>query len=97
MLELESMEEQLTNMACYDEEVFGELDMNSLQHKSLEYGRLARMQLQYQNLDRQCGLWHMVSYFNHSCLANCHVNFVGDVIAIHTLKDVAKGEELTIR
>ena len=97
MLELERMEENLCRTAAYDEDLFGELDLNAVTLKSAEYKRLAEMQLEYQNLDRQCGLWHVVSYFNHSCFANCHVNFIGDVIAIHAITDVAEGNELTIR
>ena len=97
MIELENYDEKLGCMSTYDEEDFNELDITLIEPRTVEYQQLAEMQVKYSNLDRQCGLWYTISYFNHSCVANCYVNFIGDVIAIHAFKDVKKGEELTIR
>lgn len=41
------------------------------------------------------GLWHMPSFFNHSCLANTYRIHLSDFVFIFTCKNVKKGEELT--
>jgi hypothetical protein len=40
--------------------------------------------------------YHELSMFNHSCLPNCVLSFVGSTIYIKTICDIEKGEELTI-
>ena len=42
------------------------------------------------------GLWHMPSFFNHSCLANTYRLHLSDFLFIFTSDCVKKGEELTI-
>jgi len=91
------MEEEVEKMAGYSEEDFAELDLGSVEFQSGQYQRLAGLQVKYENMDKQCGLWYAVSFFNHSCLANCSVQFVGDVIVIHASRDIQQGEEVTIR
>ncbi|KAH7704106.1 TPR domain protein [Aphelenchoides avenae] len=43
-----------------------------------------------------CGLWILASYFNHSCLQNVHRRFYGDVMVVHAIMDIKKGEEMTL-
>lgn len=45
---------------------------------------------------RGSGLWVNESFFNHSCMPNCRWHPIGDQMFVTTLKDVQKGEELTI-
>ncbi len=97
LLQLKEMEEDLEKMPGYNEDDFGELDLGSIEFQSEQYKKLAAMQLKYENMDKQCGLWYAVSFFNHSCLANCSVQFIGDVIVIHACRDIQQGEEVTIR
>lgn len=97
MLQLKEMDELLSKTPKFDSEDFTEIDYNSIHLQTKEFQNLAKMQLEYDNLDKQCGLWHMVSFFNHSCLSNCNVNFIGDVIVIHANKDIPAGEEVTIK
>lgn len=97
MLQLKEMDELLNKTPKYDSEDFTEIDYNSIQFQSNDYQNLSKMQREYDNLDKQCGLWHMVSFFNHSCLSNCNVNFIGDVIVIHANQDISAGEEVTIK
>ena len=42
------------------------------------------------------GLWVFSSYFNHSCLSNCHTEGIGDLIYMISITDIKKGEELTV-
>ena len=42
------------------------------------------------------GLWAYSSYFNHSCLSNCHTEGIGDLLYMVSTSDIKKGEELTI-
>uniref|UniRef100_A0AC34F2X2 SET domain-containing protein n=1 Tax=Panagrolaimus sp. ES5 TaxID=591445 RepID=A0AC34F2X2_9BILA len=41
-------------------------------------------------------LFILPSYFNHSCLANSQRSFYGDVIVIHAVADIKKGEEICL-
>uniref|UniRef100_A0A914QK96 SET domain-containing protein n=1 Tax=Panagrolaimus davidi TaxID=227884 RepID=A0A914QK96_9BILA len=41
-------------------------------------------------------LFILPSYFNHSCLANAHRTFYGDVMVIHATVDIKKGEEICL-
>ncbi|KAH7718142.1 tpr domain protein [Aphelenchoides avenae] len=43
-----------------------------------------------------CGLWTLVSFINHSCLANAYRVYYGDVMAVHAIVDVKKGEEISL-
>jgi len=42
------------------------------------------------------GLFIYPSYFNHSCLSNTIIEFIGDLMVIHVKRDIKSGEELTI-
>ncbi|RNA10786.1 isoform A [Brachionus plicatilis] len=42
------------------------------------------------------GLWHMPSFFNHSCLPNTYRVHLSDFVFIFTDQDVKQGEEITI-
>jgi hypothetical protein len=44
-----------------------------------------------------CGIWLVPSYFNHSCLPNCHRVFFGDTMFLYAIKDLAEGEELFVQ
>ncbi|KAI1703543.1 SET domain-containing protein [Ditylenchus destructor] len=44
---------------------------------------------------KPAGLWTTPSYFNHSCIGNSHRTFFGDVMVIHAICDLKKGEEIT--
>lgn len=43
------------------------------------------------------GLFYKASRFNHNCFSNCAWLVVGDVMIVRALRDVRRGEELTIR
>ncbi|KAL2165654.1 hypothetical protein VTG60DRAFT_4058 [Thermothelomyces hinnuleus] len=40
------------------------------------------------------GLWIRAAYFNHSCVPNTEREFIGDLIVVRALRDIAAGEEL---
>jgi tetratricopeptide (TPR) repeat protein len=42
------------------------------------------------------GLWVAPSRFNHACEPNCTYIFVGDLLVVHAVRAVEKGEELTV-
>ena len=44
---------------------------------------------------RSSGLWILPSYLNHSCLSNTYRTFYGDIMTVHAIKDIKKGEEIT--
>ncbi|KAI1698325.1 SET domain-containing protein [Ditylenchus destructor] len=44
---------------------------------------------------KPAGLWTTPSYFNHSCIGNSHRTFYGDIMVIHAICDLRKGEEIT--
>ncbi|THZ31119.1 SET domain-containing protein [Aureobasidium pullulans] len=42
------------------------------------------------------GLWYQVSHINHSCIANCHRNFIGDMMIVRANFDIPKNTEITL-
>jgi hypothetical protein len=46
--------------------------------------------------DKEIGLWVLPSFFNHSCVPNCDYPIWDGYMTIRTLRDVKKGEELTL-
>ncbi|THY29126.1 SET domain-containing protein [Aureobasidium pullulans] len=42
------------------------------------------------------GLWYQVSHINHSCIANCHRNFIGDMMIVRASFDISKNTEITL-
>lgn len=42
------------------------------------------------------GIWCTASYINHSCVANCHRTFIGDMIIIRATEDLPAGTELKL-
>ena len=72
------------------------IDLESLNFESDTYKQLARIQIKYDNLSQQRGLWVLPAYFNHSCAGNSFHICIGDLMMIYTRRDVKKGEELTI-
>lgn len=81
----------------YNETEFKELDYVIPCFDSEDYVNLTKLQIKFNNLDKQCGFWIFPAFFNHACVSNCIMDFIGDVMTIHTLRDVQKGEELCIR
>ncbi|KAH6683715.1 TPR domain protein [Plectosphaerella plurivora] len=43
-----------------------------------------------------CGLWLLASRINHSCIANCHRSFIGDMQIIQAARDLDAGSELLV-
>lgn len=43
------------------------------------------------------GLWLEASFFNHSCISNCSRIFIGDVMIVYTLEEIAIDNELTVQ
>jgi hypothetical protein len=72
------------------------VDLESLNFESDTYKQLTKIQIKYDNLNQQRGLWVLPSYFNHSCAGNSFHICIGDVMMIYTRRDVNKGEELTL-
>ena len=71
--------------------------MSSINFESKSFKQLAELQVKYNNLNKQCGLWYLSSFFNHSCISNCVVNTIGDIIIFTAERDIHKNEEITIR
>jgi hypothetical protein len=42
------------------------------------------------------GLWILPSKINHSCLCNSAREFFGNIMFVHAIKDLKKGEEITL-
>lgn len=42
------------------------------------------------------GLWLLPSYFNHSCVANAGLEYLGDLLIITANKDIKANEEITL-
>lgn len=42
-----------------------------------------------------CGVWHLASYINHSCISNARRAFIGDMMVVRASKDLAANTELT--
>ncbi|KAK5170214.1 uncharacterized protein LTR77_004800 [Saxophila tyrrhenica] len=42
------------------------------------------------------GIWCHTSYLNHSCVPNANRVFLGDLILVRAVGDIARGEELTL-
>ena len=40
------------------------------------------------------GVWLLASRLNHSCVSNCNVAFIGDMIIVRATKDLERGTEL---
>ena len=96
-LEILELENELKKMDNYDEEEFNEIDLASVKFESTSYKQLANLQIKYNNLNKQCGIWYLSAFFNHSCVSNCVVNTIGDVIIFTAERDIEKNEEITIR
>jgi hypothetical protein len=43
-----------------------------------------------------CGVWHLASYINHSCLSNARPSFIGDMMVVHATRDLAPNTEVTL-
>ena len=96
-LEILELENELKKYDNYDEEEFEEIDLSLINFESKRFKQLAELQVKYNNLNKQCGLWYLSSFFNHSCISNCVVNTIGDVIIFTAERDIHKNEEITIR
>ena len=42
------------------------------------------------------GLWHLPSFFNHSCVPNASSDFLGDMLFVFAKQDIHKNEEINI-
>jgi tetratricopeptide (TPR) repeat protein len=42
------------------------------------------------------GLWHVPSFFNHSCMPNAFIHFLGDMAFVIAKRDIEKSEEVTL-
>ena len=40
---------------------------------------------------------YLSAFFNHSCISNCIKKTIGDMMTFYALRDIEKGEEITIR
>ena len=45
---------------------------------------------------KSTGLWLYPSFINHSCLSNTFHLFYGDIMMVYAIKDLKKGEEITL-
>lgn len=41
-------------------------------------------------------MWIKASYINHARVSNAFRSFIGDLMIMHAMKDVAKGTEITM-
>jgi hypothetical protein len=79
-------------------QLFWDLEGNNiddLDFESAEYKYLAQMQVKYDNLSKQSGLWFMSSMFNHSCASNAIMQTLGDMMMFYSIKDIQQDEEVT--
>lgn len=44
---------------------------------------------------QSCGLWLMASFLNHSCNSNARRSFIGDMMIVRAMKDIAPDTEVT--
>ena len=81
LLDLMDMESRVKELDKHLDEVddLNEVDLSLLSVESDEYKKLQTLQIKYNNLNRQCGLWHFSAYFNHSCISNVSLNTIGSV------------------
>jgi hypothetical protein len=91
------MDNEIKKLNEFDEEDFNELDLTSIGFESEPYKHLSRMQVKFDNLNKQCGLWFQPAFFNHSCISNCTVNTIGDLNLFYAQRDIEIDEEITIR
>jgi hypothetical protein len=49
------------------------------------------------NKETSVGIWLQASRINHACGANTNRGFLGDLMSIHATRDIAAGEEITMR
>lgn len=75
---------------------FKNLEFSLVNFDSELYENFKSLQIKYDNLDKQSGLWYYSAFFNHSCLSNCTVRTIGDVQIFYASKDIQKNEEITI-
>lgn len=97
MLDILRLEEKAQRLECYDEEDFNEINLSQIEFESNEYKQMQQIQIEFNNLNRQSGLWHFPAFFNHSCLSNVSLTTVGDVMIFHAHRNINKGDECTIR
>ncbi len=86
-------ENELDEQNDYD---FKNLEFGLVNFDSELYENFKCLQIKYDNLDKQSGLWYYSAFFNHSCLSNCTVRTIGDVQIFCASKDIQKNEEITI-
>lgn len=58
-LDVIEMEKEAMVMEGYDAEEFSDLDFPSINFKSDIYNNLTKMQIKYNNLNKQCGIWYL--------------------------------------
>jgi hypothetical protein len=102
-LELVELEKEIETFKLENNELD---EQNDYDFKNLEFGlvnfdselyeNFKCLQIKYDNLDKQSGLWYYSAFFNHSCLSNCTVRTIGDVQIFYASKDIQKNEEITI-
>ena len=103
-LELVELEKEIETFKLENNDELDE--QNDYDFKNLEFGlvnfdselyeNFKSLQIKYDNLDKQSGLWYYSAFFNHSCLSNCTVRTIGDVHIFYASKDIQKNEEITI-
>jgi tetratricopeptide (TPR) repeat protein len=81
----------------YNNDDFKEIDFGSIKFESDLFKKLTELQIKIQNIDKQCGLWYMSAFFNHACISNAIMDFIGDVMTIYAIRDIQKDEEILIR
>jgi len=96
VLELIELEKEFKKLKNYNEQDFNEIDLTSIDFESNEFKYLAEMQVKYDNLSKQSGLWYLSSLFNHSCCSNAIMQTIGDMMMFYSIKNIQKDEEITI-
>jgi len=94
-LQLHNLNMQTKKFKNYKE--YRELDLAAVNLSSEYFVSMKDLQCKINNLDRQYGIWFMPSHFNHSCIPNSVIDFIGDVMTIYSSRDIQKGEEVTIK
>jgi tetratricopeptide (TPR) repeat protein len=75
---------------------FREIELHRINLKSDHFTNMTKLQNAMDNLERQFGLWYLPSHFNHSCVHNCVIDYIGDVMIICASRDINVNEEVTI-
>ena len=75
------MDDKVKHLDVYDEEDFNEIDLTQMGDvESDAYKKVQNLQIKFNNLNKQSGLWLISAYFNHSCISNVTLNTIGDLI-----------------